>query len=448
MNDVFQASFRSRYIKQDKLYYYINGCDISDNDLIDKDYIKYEFEENNKMIVENSKNKEFNNIPKWYYNLLVDLSYQIKINKYYYVSSFNHFLKITGHKNHGLLLDEFYIDRFDNMNDIYETIEERKMLKNFNNVYEQKDILYNIDYLLKNDENMKEKFIDHIQRFINKYNNINIDNQIIINEEYNIQYYINNNIIPEYYIDQYRRFLITYEQKNNNDNTDIKKYIKNLIDMKNIILNYDDIKNDIDMKIRNNNIKNNHNNKNDEEFINILVELFTLYNDKHKRHIFKNIIYYDSYTPQEYQEIHNNNYKLGKNIELIKNVGKSLEISKELCKIFNINNPYTNNLNIKYKNFNNAIKYIKDNKKTIELIFNIKINDDSNYIIIISNIFKKLYNTSFKLMKNYNGRTKDEDKEYQFVNILFNDVKLKSIKKNNINSKLLDDGTTDLFNDD
>jgi hypothetical protein len=403
--------------------------------MLNKDIIIDEFEENKKMIIEKSNNVEFNNIPQWYKNLLINLSLQININRFYYKSSFDYFLKITGHikdykDGYGVMNNNKYCVDNETLNICKEIKENKKATKEYTNIKETKNILYSIDYLLKNDDNMiyeDNKFINHINRFINKYNfNNNID------EIYDIKYYFDKNIIPEAYIDQYRRFLITYEQKNNNDNTDIKKYIKNLIDMNRLI---DEI-----------------NLCNDNEIMILYSNLFNIYNDKYKKNIFKNIISFESYTPQEYQELYNNNYRLGKNIELIKNVGKCLELSKDLCKILNINNPYSNHYNITYKNINDANTYINNNKNHFNIIFKDSIDknkkEKNNDILYIKHLFKYLYNSDIKLMENYNGRTKNEDKKYKIVNDIFDVVKLKVVKKNIINSNNLDIGVTDLFDDD
>ena len=415
INDVFQASFRSRKLKDEELYYYVVNGQSKNIYHISNDIIKNDLENNKNSILQYSPKTTFNNIPEWYNNLLIDIIKQEKINSYYYENSFNHFLNITGYKQ-----EEYNnIESNNELKTLLQTIkEDRKEFKQYHNILNIKNMLYSIEILKKD-----SLFIDHINNFIKNYrlhNNINDDNN-------DLDYYLNN-IIPSYYIDKYIRYKITKEQKDNNNNDESLKLIKRLIDMNNIIKNI--------------------NIKEDEDKTKLLDNLFNLYNDKYNNHVFKNIRVFESYTPQEYQEIYNNNFKLGHNIELIKNVGKSLDICKEVSKILNIKNPYTNHYNISNDNINNAYKYIMDNKKDFDLIFNDRfIKKDPKKIYYIKLLFKTFYNSNVSLMEKYNGRTEEKDKKYKITNDLFNVVELKNFdNKKIIYSNLLDAGN-DLFDD-
>lgn len=417
INDVFQASFRSRKLKDEELYYYVVNGQSKNIYHISNDIIKNDLENNKNSILQYSPKTTFNNIPEWYNNLLIDIIKQEKINSYYYENSFNHFLNITGYKQ-----EEYNnIESNNELKTLLQTIkEDRKEFKQYHNILNIKNMLYSIEILKKD-----SLFIDHINNFIKNYrlhNNINDDNN-------DLDYYLNN-IIPSYYIDKYIRYKITKEQKDNNNNDESLKLIKRLIDMNDIIKNI--------------------NIKEDEDKTKLLDNLFNLYNDKYNNHVFKNIRVFESYTPQEYQEIYNNNFKLGHNIELIKNVGKTLDICKDVSKILNIKNPYTNHYNISNDNINNAYKYIMDNKKDFDLIFNDKsIKKDTKKIYYIKLLFKTFYNSNVSLMEKYNGRTEEKDKKYKITNDIFNIVELKNFdNKKIIYSNLLDvDLDKDLFDD-
>lgn len=416
INDVFQASFRSRKLKDEELYYYVVNGQSKNIYHISNDIIKNDLEISKKSILDYSPKTTFNNIPEWYNNLLIDIIKQEKINNYYYDNSFDHFLNITGYKKTDIQQDLIYkTPEKAQLNQILQDIkEDRKEFKQYHNILNIKNTIYSIEILKKDDI-----FIDHINKFIKNYrlqNDINDENN-------DIDYYINN-IIPSSYIDKYIRYKITKEQKDNNNNDETLKLIKRLIDMNDIIKN---------IKI-----------KEDEDKIKLLDNVFNLYNDKYNNHVFKNIRVFESYTPQEYQEIYNNNFKLGHNIELIKNVGKSLDICKEVSKILNIKNPYTNHYNISNDNINNAYKYIMDNKKDFDLIFNDKsIKKDTKKIYYIKLLFKTFYNSNVLLMEKYNGRTEEKDKKYKITNDIFDIIELKEFD----NKKIIYSNLLDLFDD-
>lgn len=112
--DIFQASQRVRHLNDDLLKYHIIAKDNKET-LFNFDDIKNNINDKINLIREFTNNNNLYEAPEWLKNLIINLSYESYLNKYYYESIYNYFLELCGYKKDGHVKDinKFYLNKLD-----------------------------------------------------------------------------------------------------------------------------------------------------------------------------------------------------------------------------------------------------------------------------------------------------------------------------------------------
>jgi hypothetical protein len=111
VRDIFQASLRVRDLNNNKLNYHIMKKDNIDS-LFNYNDIKSNINDKIDLIKKYTIIKDnLTESPEWVKNLIINLSYEAYLNKYYFESTFNYFLELCGYKNDTINEDKLKVKK-------------------------------------------------------------------------------------------------------------------------------------------------------------------------------------------------------------------------------------------------------------------------------------------------------------------------------------------------